>query len=130
MNFVLILRAEIVCLIILLYLTQVSRTYRMGKDAGIFRQILLFSVLHVVMDIVTVWTVNHTDTVPVFWNNLAHIIFYLSAILYACVMCLYTVSLSRPKRLHRNVYVLALSPVILYILLLGTGVLLMGPVSR
>ena len=83
MNYVLILRAEIVCLIILIYLTMVSRTYRMGKDAGIFRQILFFAVLHVVMDIVTVWTVNHTDTVPVFWNNLAHIIFYLSAIMFS-----------------------------------------------
>ena len=130
MNLALILRAKVVCLIILVYLTFISRAYRMGKDARVFNCILLFAVMHVVMDIVTVYTVNNPETVPLLWNNLAHIIFYLSAILYACVMCLYTVSLSRPKRLHRNVYVLALSPVILYILLLGTGVLLMGPVSR
>ena len=92
MNYILVLRAEIVCLIILIYLTMVSRTYRMGKDAGIFRQILLFAVLHVVMDIVTVWTVNHTETVPVFWNNLAHGVFYISAIMFSYAMCLYTVN--------------------------------------
>ena len=123
MNLALILRAEVVCLIILVYLTFISRAYRMGKDARVFNCILLFAVMHVVMDIVTVYTVNNPETVPLLWNNLAHIVFYLSAILYACVMCLYTISLSRPKRLHRDIYVLALSPVILYILLLGTGVL-------
>ena len=48
MDYVLVLRAEIVCLIILLYLSLVSRTYRMGKDGAIFRQILVFSILHVV----------------------------------------------------------------------------------
>ena len=37
MNYILVLRAELVCLIMLIYLTLVSRTYRMGKDAEIFK---------------------------------------------------------------------------------------------
>ena len=123
MNYVLILRAEIVCLIILIYLTMVSRTYRMGKDAGIFRQILFFAVLHVVMDIVTVWTVNHTDTVPVFWNNLAHIIFYLSAIMFSYSMCMYTMNLARAQQLGKKKMSLALVPAVIYTILLIAGVL-------
>ena len=123
MNYVLILRAEIVCLIILVYLTLVSRTYRMGKDAGIFRQILLFAILHVVMDIVTVWTVNHTETVPVFWNNAAHIVFYISAILFSYAMCLYSLNLSRARQLSQAKRLTALIPTGIYLILLVTGVL-------
>ena len=123
MNFVLIMRAEIVCLIILIYLTLVSRTYRMGKDAGIFRQILLFAILHVVMDIVTVWTVNHTETVPLFWNNAAHIVFYLSAIMFSYAMCIYTMNLSRAQQMSRRKTILALVPVGVYVILLLTGLL-------
>lgn len=123
MNYVLVLRAEIVCLIILIYLTVVSRTYRMGKDAGIFRQILFFAILHVVMDIVTVWTVNHTETVPLFWNNLAHIVFYLSAIMFSYAMCVYTLNLSRPQQLSLARRWLMLIPVGIYLILLIAGVL-------
>ena len=86
-----------VCLIILLYLTFVSRTYRMGKDVRVFNHILFFAVAHVIMDTVTVWTVNHTDTVPALINNAAHIIFYLTACLYAYEMCLYTLNLTPPR---------------------------------
>ena len=123
MNYILVLRAELVCLIILIYLTLVSRTYRMGKDAEIFKQILLFSILHVVMDAVTVWTVNHTETVPVFWNNAAHIVFYVSAIMFSYAMCMYTVNLSRPQQLSLREKWLALIPVGIYLILLVTGVL-------
>jgi diguanylate cyclase (GGDEF)-like protein len=123
MNFVLVLRAELVCLIILLYLTLVSRSYRMGKDVKVFNQILFFSILHVVMDIVTVITVNHTDTVPLWLNNLAHCIFYLSAIMYAYEMCLYTLNLVRPTNMSRRRRLVALIPVAVYVVLLLTPLL-------
>ena len=123
MNLVLVLRAELVCLIVLLYLTFVSRTYRMGKDVRVFNQILFFSIIHVVMDMVTVYTVNHTETVPTWLNNLAHVIFYLSAIMYSYEMCMYTLNLSRPQQMNRTKRILALVPVLVYIVLLCTPVL-------
>ena len=123
MNLVLVLRAEFVRLILLLYLTFVSRAYRMGKDVRVFNQILFFSIVHVVMDMVTVYTVNHTETVPLWINNLAHIIFYLSAILYSYEMCIYTLNLSRPHQMNRTKRLLALSPVIIYVVLLFTPLL-------
>ena len=123
MNLILVLRAEIVCLIILLYLTFVSRTYRMGKDVRVFNQILFFSIVHVIMDMVTVYTVNHTDSVPLWINNLAHIIFYLSAIMYSYEMCIYTLNLSKPQQMNRTKRLLALCPVLVYIVLLCTPLL-------
>ena len=123
MNPVLVLRAEIVCLIILLSLTVLSRTYRMGRDARLFNRILLYAILHVILDGVTVWTVNHTETVPVYWNNLAHIAFYLSAILYSYGMCLYSVSLTQMRPLSQKTRLLMLAPVAIYLVLLCTPLL-------
>ena len=121
MNLVLVLRAELVCLIILLYLTFVSRTYRMGKDVRIFNQILFFAIVHVVMDMVTVYTVNSLgDTLL---NKIAHIIFYLSAIMYSYEMCIYTLNLSRPQQMDRKKRLLALLPTLLYLVLLFTPLL-------
>lgn len=119
-NFVLVIRAELVCLIILFYLTLVSHSYRMGKDARIFNQILFFSIFHVIMDVVTLWTVNHTDTVPLWANNLAHIVFYLTAILYSYSMCLYALSLSSPVLASLKHRLLMLIPVAVYVILLCT----------
>ena len=123
MNYVLVLRAELVCLIILLYLTFVSKSYRMGKDVRIFNQIQAFAIIHVIMDGVTVWTVNHTETVPAFWNDLAHIMFYMSAILYSFSISLYAMNLSRQQKIAKKWRILAIIPAGVYLALLVTGVL-------
>ena len=123
MNLVLVLRAEIVCLFILGYLAFVSRTYRMEKDTRVFNQILFFSMAHVIMDMVTVYTVNHADTVPLWLNNLAHVIFYLSAIMFSYEMSLYTLNLSLPQQLNRPKRLLALVPVMIYSVLVITSIL-------
>ena len=123
MNLMLMLRAEIVCLIILFFLSFVSRAYRMGKDVRIFNQILFFSILHVIMDMVTVYTVNHLDTVSPWLNNLSHILFYLSAIMFSYEICLYSLNLSQSQPLDRKKRIIALIPVFIYILLLCTPVM-------
>lgn len=123
-NFVLVLRAELVCLIILLYLTFVSRTFRMGKDVRTFNEILFSAVLHVIMDGVTVWTVNQTpERVPAFWNDAAHIVFFMSAIMYSFFICMYSLSLSRPQQISRQKRLLALIPAGIYLILMVCGVL-------
>ncbi len=123
MNLALILRAEVVCLIILLFLIFISRAYRMGKDARVFNYILLFAVMHVVMDMVTLYTVNNQDTVPLVVNRIAHSVFYLSAILYSYVICLYTLRMSRPREMNRKKRAIALIPVLIYAALLCIPVL-------
>ena len=70
MNPILILRTEIVCLILLIYLLFVSKSFRMGKDGRLFNLIMTFAMVHVIMDGVTVWTVNHPDTIPPWVNRI------------------------------------------------------------
>ena len=86
----------------------------MGKDARVFNFILLFAVMHVVMDMVTLYTVNNQDTVPLVVNKIAHSVFYLSAILYSYVICLYTLRMSRPREMNRKKRAIALIPVLIY----------------
>ncbi len=118
----LILREEIVCLVILVFLVLLSRTYRMGKDGHVFNLILTFALLHVVMDGVTVWTVNHPETVSPAVNDAAHWIFFLSAILFSTEIFHYVLNACYPgadKRWHKALPV----PAVLYLLLLVTGIL-------
>ena len=101
MNPILILRTEIVCLILLVYLTFVSRPFRMGKDGRLFNLILTFSMIHVVMDGVTVWTVNHQEATPVWTNDLFHIVFYVSAMLFSAEILTYVINLCEPEYVKR-----------------------------
>lgn len=121
MNLVLVLRAELICLIILLFLTFVSRAYRMGKDGQIFNRLLICAITHVVMDGVTVWTVNyHTASV---WNDIAHMVFFLSAVMFSYQMCLYVLNMSRPKHMDRFRRLIALIPATVYLVLMAVRVL-------
>ena len=91
--------------------------------ARVFNYILLFAVMHVVMDMVTLYTVNNQDTVPLVVNRIAHSVFYLSAILYSYVICLYTLRMSRPREMNRKKRAIALIPVLIYAALLCIPVL-------
>ena len=114
---ILILREELVCLIILIFLAVISRTYRMGKDGKMFHRLLTWAMLHVVMDAVTVWTVNRTDIVPEIVNFIAHAVFYLSALLFAREILGYLVHLLYPDREEKFKWV-SLIPMAAYTLFL------------
>lgn len=123
MKTLLILREEIVCLLILVFLAFVSRAYRMGKDGRIFNPILAFALIHVCMDGVTIWTVNHfPDGVSPLVNEAAHWIFFLSAVLFCLEIFRYVLNVCYPGRdkLWRTA---VLVPAGVYLLLLATGVL-------
>ncbi len=122
MNPVLIIRTEIVCLILLVYLGIVSRAFRMGKDGRIFNLIMSFSMLHVIMDGYTVWTVNHLQETPLWVNDAAHIIFYLSAILFSVEILIYVTNLCYPD-LVKKARILADGLAVLYAVLCVSGVL-------
>ncbi|WP_165044235.1 EAL domain-containing protein [Adlercreutzia sp. ZJ138] len=115
----LIVRVEIVCLILLIFLGINARYYKMGKDNGSFKRMLFFAIGHVVFDIITVLTVNNLDQVPIWVNYIAHVVFYLFAILFAHEFFCYVIALSyREKRIQKMVRILGLSLVGLYLLLL------------
>ena len=118
----LILREEIVCLVVLVFLALLSRTYRMGKDGRIFNLILTYAVLHVIMDGVTVWTVNHPDAVSPVINDLAHWLFFLSAILFSTEMFRYVLNACYPG-MKKGWHLALIAPAGIYLLLLITGAL-------
>ena len=122
MNPILILRTEIVCLILLVYLLFVSRSFRMGKDGHLFNLIMTFAMVHVIMDAVTVWTVNHPAATPPWVNDTAHIVFYLSAMLFSAEILAYVANLCYPGK-DRNIRIAADVMIAAYVILLMTGVL-------
>ena len=122
MNPVLILRTEIVCLILLVYLTFVSRSFRVGKDGRLFNLILTFSMIHVIMDGFTVWTVNHLSETPHWVNDVFHIVFYLSAMLFSAEILTYVANLCYPS-LTNKIRVAADCAVGLYLAALLAGLL-------
>ena len=115
----LILREELVCFIILLYLIFITRMYQMGKDSKIFRQLLAYATIHVIMDGVTIWTVNHWETVPGWVNDGCHVLFFLAAILYANEFMLYTLELFYHGELRKH-YKWTYIPILVYAVLLLT----------
>ncbi|MBO2517788.1 MAG: hypothetical protein CW338_11070, partial [Clostridiales bacterium] len=120
-NPTLILRAETVCLVVLLFMMFSSRQYRIGKESKAFFRLVWFGIIHVVFDIVTVCTVNlwdfSMDTLTGVLNNIAHIMFYLSAILYANELCSYVVRICYPKA-NRKIYYIGYILIVAYLALL------------
>lgn len=94
---VLILREELVCFLVLLFLYFMSRAYFTGKDSKPFTRLVMFAVLHVVFDFITIITVNNTDVVPLAVNNVCHVIFYIAAILYTNELFYYIVKTCYPN---------------------------------
>ncbi len=102
MNLVLILRSELICLIILVFLLFTSRFYKIGNESKCFSRLLRFALIHVVFDIVTVITVNNLTTVPALLNWVCHIIFYLSAIFFSNELVNYVTALCYPKHSKKS----------------------------
>lgn len=115
MSLILILREELVCLIVLAFLACNAGFFKMGKDTGCFIRMTALSFLHVVFDIITVWTVNNVDTLPMWLFRGTHAIFYLTAILFSCEFFCYVCGVVYPKADLTKVRRLALIPVALYI---------------
>jgi len=114
----LIVREEIVCLIILIFLWINGRFYKMGKDHGSFLRMLVYAIGHVVFDIITVLTVNSLDTVPSWLNFAAHAVFYLFAILFAQEFLCYVVALSYGKRIQKATRIASACLLAVYVILL------------
>ncbi len=114
----LIVREEIVCLCILLFLWINGQFYKMGKDHGSFQRMLVYAIGHVVFDIVTVLTVNKLDAVPSWFNFTAHVVFYLFAILFSQEFLCYVIALSYEKRVQRGARIGSFSLLAVYLILL------------
>lgn len=95
-NPILILRSELLCLIILMFISRSAKKYKISDDNKNFGRLLAFAVIHIIFDIITVITVNLTQVVPTMLNNFLHICFYLSALAFSSEFLLYVLRLSKP----------------------------------
>lgn len=120
-NPLLILRAEAVCLVVLLFMMFSSRQYRIGKESKAFSRLVWFGVTHVIFDIITVCTVNFWEfgsgEISAVLNSIFHIVFYLSAILYSNELCNYVIRLCYP-RADRKIYYIGYALILIYLCLL------------
>ena len=64
----------IVLLVLVLYFRE-RHEQKNVKRMMCFERLLIFSLLYFVLDVVTVYTVNHLDTVPVIANNILHLVY-------------------------------------------------------
>lgn len=112
---ILIIREEIICLVILLFIILSSSMYKMGKDQGSFLRICLFAVGHVIFDLITVITVNNLDIVPARVNWICHLIFYLFALLFSYEFFCYTVERCYSRDVTRKVRRMGLAPLLMFL---------------
>lgn len=117
MNSILILREELVCMVILLFLLFTSRTYNMGKDSRPFYRLITYGLVHILFDMITVYTVNHMENVPSWINYGAHVVFYISAMLYSGELCCYVIRLITIRK-RRRYHLIGVLPVAVYLCLM------------
>ena len=102
------MRMEIALLLVMVLVASVyfSAERRHSDLHKTFSVLLLVLQVHLVFDAVTVYTVNHLDTVPVFANDLAHRCFIGTMIIavylfYQYISILVEEETGRPRRLDR-----------------------------
>lgn len=110
MIYILHYKLQIGCMVIVLLISMLyfreRRQQKNMKRMKCFERLLVFSFVYFILDIATVYTVNHTDTVPVALNNTVHM-FYLWAInrclldvfLYVATMLEVPITSNRWRRL-------------------------------
>ena len=98
MNPLLILREEIVCLVILLFLLVNALAYQTGRDSGSFLRLALCAVGHVACEILVVLAMTPPGRVGAGANRLFHAFFYLFAVLFAYEFFCCTVRLGFASR--------------------------------
>lgn len=107
MNIVLTMRAEIVCLVILIFLWIYSSIYNKGNDERTFLRICGCSTLHVIFDIITVYTVNHLNEIPNWVNWICHVVFFMAAIMFCYEFLNYIIRVSYSKEMARKISIIS-----------------------
>ncbi|HBH94534.1 MAG TPA: hypothetical protein DDX91_02200 [Ruminococcaceae bacterium] len=109
-----ILKTSIVCLLLILYmcLFYYRKPHIKTKSTRIFFTLTVIAVINALFDLITLYTVNHRDTVPEALNLAAHIVYLLSILMYAYFLFLYMKScLQGSIKINRTVQILQSIPV-------------------
>ena len=97
----LILREEFVCLVVITFILCYTAVYKIKTEHNTFFRILIYSLAHVVFDIITVITVNKLDVVPSAVNAVLHILYYAFSIAFTMAFYEYIVLMTASKKVQK-----------------------------
>ncbi len=113
----LILREEIVCLVVILFIIFYTATYKIKDGDNSFMKVLLAALGHVVFDAITVVTVNTQDVVPASANKFLHLMYYFFSILFTMEFYDYIVRLTVPHNKQKLLRTIRYIPTVIFVLL-------------
>lgn len=117
MNILLIVREEIVCLVIVSFLMAYSVIYCKGAR-GVFFKMCIAALITVVLDIITVYTINNSDRVSTLWNNIWHDLFFVAALLFCLEYFNYVMSEVYSSEIVKKSWLISSIPLAAYIVYL------------
>ena len=89
-SYILSIRGQIGCLCILIYIAWTYFSVRRRKTVAhtLFSTLIIVSIINLIFDMVTVYTVNHNDEISMLANRAVHVIFVssIAAILFTIFM--------------------------------------------
>lgn len=103
MQYIMIIREEVACLVILLYIGLTFLIAKRKKNFAhrLFALMLSVSIVNVILDAVTIYTVNNMDIVPMRLNHFLHILYVGSFPVFLWTAFLYTRNLAFPEEKHK-----------------------------
>ena len=106
-------KLQICCLLIILFITALYfQAKRVKTHSHILFSISLWTtVFNLLFDMITVYTVNHLDTVPAWLNRICHILFLGSLVMEVFLFYLYSIVLIDDNRTKKRFLWLAVVPV-------------------
>ena len=114
------IRGQAGCLCVVLFLGSIY-FFAKRKDTvqhRLFSAMILASIVNLVFDMITVFTVNHLDTVPGRLNHLFHIIFLGSIVVILYIIFLYVQCLAYKQLSFKKYWLIPLIAAILAVLFL------------
>lgn len=120
LSIILTLREEFVCLVFLVFMISYHIVYKRSeenKEGKAFLKLSFYAFLHVLLDMITVITVNNLDLFPTEVNKWLHIAFYCAGIMFMAEFLDYAVKLTMSHRALKQYRRIKLAPIILIILL-------------
>lgn len=131
-NPIIALRSEIVCLVLLVFLFLTAKKYNMGKDKKTFELLIILAIIHVIFDGITVVTVNSEILRNEYKliNDIIHIIFYYTAILYSKTIWEYVFFELYPEKRKVGKLLGWVLPILYAIFIIAASIITNGDVIR
>lgn len=114
------MREETVCLLVLIFLICYHSIYKNNdenNDGKSFLKIAFYAMGHVILDLITVITVNNLSVVPEWLNKILHVAFFCFGVLFIMEFLDYVIKLTMPYKLLKAYRRIKLLPVAVIIFL-------------